>query len=562
MQLPSDLQESIASGVDLRDFSPGQLDAFREELNSNFYLFCVAIFQFPDINTQLHEDLCGYIQDWGKPGYERIMTQIPREFFKTSVGTRANALWQICREPHKPVAIFNERDQNSKKWLRSIRDVVHSNRDFHLLYRHLLPPGIAHDDTRTTPRWWKWSDEALDFNGKPVGEPEASISAHGIEAATTGGHWPKLILDDLISVKHKLSEIEMERAREWVRNHVYLMTPAEKGMAYVNCTPWTFTDIYVDLARQFDYKLYRRSALEDKSGKASLAGESILPEKLSTERLLKMYRRDEYVFWSQMMCFPKPGREQHFDMAWIRNCRCLPTDDKPKIEIEVESYDAQIAAEDDGTHAPRVVPLSMCNVALFLDPAPSESRDRRSEPHARNAVIVEAIDPWGRRFILESWADRVDYMDVIHKVFELAQKWGADTLYVEEVAFSNVYRHWIAELTNPGQTYSSRYLHVCAVRPGKTNKDTRITARIPSWRSGLYYVNRTDASVLGAYWNAEFVREMSEYPNGHTCDLLDALAYDTKLISPESPYEHQQRMWHESTGNRWPYGTRDPVTGY
>lgn len=188
MQLPSDFQAVASGAADLRDLSPSQHDDFRDHLNSNFYLFCIVIFQFPDINTKFHADLCAYIQDWGTPGFERIMTQSPRESFKTSVGTRANSLWQICREPHLPVAIFNERDQNSKKWLRSIRDVVCSNRDFQILYKHLLPPGIAFDDPRTTPRTWKWSDEALEFNGKPIGEPESSISAHGIEAATTGGH--------------------------------------------------------------------------------------------------------------------------------------------------------------------------------------------------------------------------------------------------------------------------------------------------------------------------------------------------------------------------------------
>tara|TARA_Y100000310_G_scaffold344025_1_gene454604 strand:- start:8116 stop:10383 length:2268 start_codon:yes stop_codon:yes gene_type:complete len=736
------------------------------------------------------------------------MTQIPREFFKTSVGTRANALWQITKEPSKPVAIFNERDTNAKKWLKSIRDVVQSNLLFQQVYRDLLPPGIAKEDSRSTPRWWKWSDEQLDFEGRDIGEPEASISAHGIEAATTGGHWPKLILDDLISVKHKQSEPEMERAREWVRNHVYLMRPAELGLAYVNCTPWTFHDIYRMMLSDFEYKLYRRHALEMSDGTPSLAGDSIFPTKLTTTKLRSMYHRDPFTFnclpassritltdwthkridevqigdsvvgfapgknvqkhllqptvvtgiasttapvyryiledgksvcctedhkwyrkhnagtggrytplgslrhkngktiirvidiadpsdlspeetrsadWlaglfdgegcvtagtsqkysgtlsivqsetrnpeictalrhhlthlkfsfsevvnkasnciqfnllngrkgryrflalccphaahkiipslychqfgtrvkvisrellgtqkvfaletetgnyiaegyasanSQMMCHPQPGREMHFRADWKRHGTVdWSNPENPKFIINHKDYDPSIGWEGEGEpNPPIVVPLNQMTITGILDPAPSENTEKRQSPNARNGLLVEGLDAWGRRYILEAFAFRAGYRSVIDKLFELAQKWGFNTWMVEEVVFSNVYRHWIQDDQRIGGKHENEYLRCVAVEPGKRNKDTRIMDKAPGWQQGRYYLNEQGCEA--------FEQEFDEYPSGLTKDLLDAMGYDHKMHKPESARELSQRRLQDGGFGS---GTKDPITGY
>lgn len=554
MPAPTQLTD-LTQGAHPSDFGQQDLTTIREALNGSLYLFCTFIFNYKDLSPDLHGRLCQYIEQWGQPGYKRIMTQISREFFKTSVGTRANALWQICREPHRPVAIFNERDTNAKKWLKSIRDVVQSNVLFQAIYRDLLPPGIGKGDTRSTPRWWKWSDEQLDFEGREVGESEASISAHGIEAATTGGHWPKLILDDLISIKHKQSEPEMERAREWVRNHIYLMRPAELGLAYVNCTPWSFHDIYRMLCEGYEYKVYRRAALELPDGTPSLAGASIFPTKLTTAQLRKMYDRDPFVFNSQMMCSPMPGREQFFDPKWARwgHVNWNWREDTPAFIIEEESYDPEQRREEGEPSPPREVPLSCMRVAGILDPAPSEANERRQNPTARNGLLVTAIDPWGRRFLLEAVAFRADYREVIDRLFALAKKWSFDAWFIEEVLFSNVYRHWIQEDQRHGGRHEKQYMRAVAVEPGKRNKDTRITDKIPGWRAGDYFVNRDETDF--------FMAELAEYPNGQTKDLMDAMGYDHHLKRPLSPKEAYD-MRRRAARPGWPASTCDPVTGY
>ncbi len=143
--------------ADPRDLTPQQIEVIRGALLDDLFAFAQEVFEYRDLVPHLHGRIAGLLELWGTPGYERLMIQCPRESYKSSLCTRANALWQVCREPDKPVAIFNEREPNVSKWIRASREVVQSNTLFQVLFRDLLPPGIARGDSRSMPRWWKWS---------------------------------------------------------------------------------------------------------------------------------------------------------------------------------------------------------------------------------------------------------------------------------------------------------------------------------------------------------------------------------------------------------------------
>lgn len=790
----------LAAGADHRDLGQVGLDKLRSQLDRDLFAFCWAIFGYQDIIGTLHGDLCAIVEDWtdGKIS-SRVIVQTFRESFKTSILARANSLWQTTRNPDLPVVIFNERLENTQKWVRAIRDVVQGSHLFQDVYRDLLPPGVHYSDTRSKPHWWKWSDTELMFQRGRLGIPEASITGTGIEAATTGGHWPVMILDDLISLKAALSPAEMERAREWVRNHVYLMRPAEKGRSLCVCTPWTYNDIYVDMVRDFGYEVYRRQALEN--------GESIFPQKLSTEELLKMQARDPYTFctpaetpitmadwstkpislvnvgdeivgmklgdgrrylvratvldkgkleapvfefatedgfvrcteshewlrnkrgygpitwfergcgfpqrlarvhpvddcpypeeaawlsgfydgdgsisgitpngsggfltftqsvhhhevndrlryvldllgfewkafhrlseregWSdtylyrmlgglsskarfvqwcspakrakiintmfsgrsictwpqvktkvplgvqeaywlhtttgnyiawgcvsknssQMMATPRPGRDVAFDPDWLRYGSVTVSDDsEPEaFVIDPASYDPTIVGEEglDEETPPRIVPLYQMEKIVLWDPAPSEARDRKSEPRARNGIVAEGIDPWARRFILEAIGSRDDPLDTIQRVFTMMDYWGTDVLGIEEVTFSKLYRHWIQDLC----ARTNRYVRIITLEPGKQHKDTRILSRNPGCRQGHYYLNQP--------LTQPFVQEYVEFPYGETRDILDAWSYDECMNRPYTTAE-RTRLRRQSDRLR-EFETQDSegravlVTGY
>lgn len=488
------------------DMSQSQLTQVRDYLTGDLFAFAWFIFEYRDLIPTLHGRIAKLIGLWGTPGYTRLMVQIPREFFKTSLCTRANSLWQITRDPDAPVAIFNERLENAAKWLRAIRDTVASSELFQVLWPELLPPGVARNDDRPMPRWWKWSDTELLFQrGKIV--PEASITALGMGAASAGGHWPKLIKDDLISEDAARSPTVMAAAIEWFDKSLYLERPALKGQDLIACTPWAYNDLYAYILRTYNYKLYRRAALE--------GGESIFPQKLTTAELLAQQARDPIGFSSQMLCRPRPGKDVAFEPEWLRYGEVTLDDTLgDTFTIHPKHYDPSLTDCDAPDQPPRVVPLHIMDKCLLFDPAPSEATDRNRERHARNAAVLEGIDPWGRRYVLEAWADRIDPYDVISQLFTMLQRWGANKLAIEEVNFSKVYKHWITrEASRRGLT-----VRIIQLRPGRRDKDTRITAKIPDMRRGIYYWNTVGTEALR--------QEYVEYPYSETRDLLDAWAYD------------------------------------
>jgi len=132
----------MRSEGDPRDLSHSQIDQIRSYLldpKGGLFAFCHTIFDYRDLSASVHGPICELMGLWGTPGYERLMVQIPREFFKTSVLSRANPMWQICRKYYAgeddQVAIFNERLENTTKWIRAIKDVIQSNRIFHILFK-------------------------------------------------------------------------------------------------------------------------------------------------------------------------------------------------------------------------------------------------------------------------------------------------------------------------------------------------------------------------------------------------------------------------------------------
>jgi hypothetical protein len=530
------LEELANQGADPEDYSRKVLDQVRESLNNDLLEFCRAIFGFDQMIPEVHGAVATLIKRWADSDISpRLMFQLPRGSFKTSLCSRANPLWQVCREPDETVVIFNERLENTQRWIRSIKETVQGSKLFQLVYRDLLPPGVAHNDTRSMPRNWKWSDTELLFQrDKP--SPEASITGSGIEAAATGMHWHKMILDDLISIRAKESEAEMEHAREWCRTHTFLMRPADGGKALVACTPWTYNDIYVDMVRDYGYHVYRRAGLEDEHGEPDhVNGKSILPHVLPTESLLEQRdrneRRGEVTFFSMVQCQPRPGTDQSFNLQDFKYGACSPENEEPYFTIEREFHNPKPSYCDEEDHPlPRVVHLHQMEKAIIWDPAPTEPG---KDPGARNGWMVEGWDPWGRRYVLESVAAREDPSKCIDTCLDLMKRWRTMTVGIEEVVFSLTYRYWLRERA---LARGMRNPRVVILKPKGREKHTRIQAQIPNVKEGLYFVNR---SLSG-----KFLKEVSEYPHGSTVDLLDAWAYDNEVLRrPRSSAEiRKQRL--------------------
>lgn len=534
-----------ASGGRPQDATQQQVGQLRGQLNQSLYLFSHAVMGFDQLEAPFHALLCRYIETWGtRPDRMRIITQSPRGSFKSSIGTQANALWQICREPDKPVCILNETEDKPARWLRGIRGVVEGDPLFHVLYRDLIPRGVARDDKRSKPQHIHWNDTNLDFEGRKPADPESSISGFGLGNALTGHHWPKIIMDDIISDKHRLSLAEMQRIREWALTHTKLMRPTDGGMAYVNCTPYTIDDVYVDFTQTYDYALYRRAAIENAAGEPDMDGTPVLSffnrDKLVAQA--KKSRESLASFYAQMQCVPLPGGELSLHPHWLRYF-VLDGDEGDYLYIDPAYYEPG--------PAPQRIHLSKLRKAIFFDPCAAEAAEIKQHPTSRHGIVVVGIDPWGRKFILESAAMRDSVNRTLDKLFSLAESWQADTIFLEEVNAQVLWKHLIVEAQQPGRRWGGLRLAVRGVLPGKADKNKRILDKAAEFEGGRVFLNRAGTSA--------FQQEYLEWhPAAANRDTLDAFGYSHHLLRPAS--DQAVAEWQQAQ-RRWD-ADRDRVTGY
>lgn len=540
------LTDMARSKGDPRDMTGVQLNALRLHFNNSLFDFAWTFFNFRDLEGSgfrpVHKELCDLLQLWGTPVTEaspewhpgdRLMVQIPRGAYKSSLCTIANGLWQVSRNPNQTVLIANEIMDNAKKWLRLIREVISTNRLYQTVYRDVLPPGIHWEDKENgigMPRGWKWSDQEFNLARDSL-VPECSLTAAGVGTATTGGHWDRLIKDDLVSEDAKQSPTLMQRARDWFDSSLPLEKPPYHGKDLVVCTPWSYDDVYRYILEKYGYKLYRRQAIEvdDAGRERTLVPKTPDGKGWALEELREMQRKRPFYFSSQMMCAPKAGEEQSFQPQWLRYFDLKEF--ASEVHIPAEYYNAECTSlrteSGEASPAPDTVRVDWMSRILLVDPASADDKTVTRHGQARTGILVVGMDPWGRRFLLDGWAGKANPAEVINQMFTLAMRWNVNRVGIEEVTFSVVYQHWLR------QESARRGYHLTPIplKPAGRRKEDRILSLLPGFQRGLFYLRREGASVIEL-----FRREYLDYPYAATKDLLDALAYEADVLwRPDLP---------------------------
>ena len=577
------LDEMVEStDADARDLGEPQISALRnvfEDKQYGLFLFAKYICGCKDITLDLHLPLCQLISRWGETvlkdgtvievppneyddqiaqSYRRIMVRIPRDMFKTSVCTRANALWVLARDPlhDATIGIFNEKEENPKSWIGTILSVVEGSHLFQRIWREMIPRGISYWDKEagvTKDRNWKWGSGGALFVRNSINVAELSLEPYGISGTAVGRHFSHMILDDIIGNNAANSPAVMESAKNWVDNCRPLERPAEHGNQLIPHTPWGYNDVYAHILRKWpgEFVMYKRSILENpETGEPDAAnGKSIFPTKIGTKKAKRMMKTDVFTNSAQYMCIPKAGKLVDFDESWLRFGRITLAGKEPVFVINSSDFNPNICDLDCGEEkAPQFIPLSWMHKAVILDPAPSKPTDIRSEPSSGNGVVVVGKDPWGRRFALDCGIYRETEIEVLHRIMAFCEQWGVGQISVEEVNFSAVYATLFDYVIR--REYSLRPDFVPCFTEGR-QKDVRIKnlLRAPL-QDGFWYFNSAATAAL--------VQEVQEYPHSDTKDIIDALSYTDEVVyRPETPAEglfsaYSKRVQKESRG----------ITGY
>lgn len=581
LSILKDMEESNADPRDLTNPQISQLRSlFEDESGLGLYCFVYFICGARDLYFPLHYPMCRILSRWGylemedgswhkRPprdgddivdSWRRIHLCVPRDHFKTTVGTRGTALWVITKDPECTVGIWNENGDKAKSWVGATKKVVEESHLYHMLWPHVLPKGIHFAEKEkgiAQRRNHKWGDTGLLFARDSHMVAELTIEPFGIGGASAGKHFTHVIKDDIIGDKAAESEAVMNDAIEWVNTARALERPAENGCELVNYTRWGYYDTYKHMLTKWkgEYKVYLRHMLEDEDGSPDVVnGKVIFPTRFTTEQAKRMYEQDVFHFMSQYMCIPMSGKTTSFNPHWTRfGSVSFDAYGEPYFKIDTDDYNHRIMhsdLKDLEEAAPQVVHLNQINKAILIDPAPRKSSEVKQNPRARNGIVVVGKDPWDRRYCFEAKASRGDPVEVMKDVVALMHKWSISSIGVEEVVFSSVYAPlWnrIMRWEHPDLTPSW-----IPLEPKGRDKNQRILDNLSApTREGFWYFNRMETGYLR--------QEMLEFPNGETKDLVDALSYTDEAISrdftPEEELAGELAVYNQSQG-------RSEVTGY
>lgn len=106
-----------------------------------------------------------------------------------------------------------------------------------------------------TPRATMAKEGKLRYNFKSTITPEVSLTAHGLESSLTGMHYDRIICDDIITLKDRISRAEREKTKEMVNEIATNIIDPNKGSIWIG-TPWHRDDAWVEINRFADVAMY------------------------------------------------------------------------------------------------------------------------------------------------------------------------------------------------------------------------------------------------------------------------------------------------------------------
>lgn len=95
----------------------------------------------------------------------------------------------------------------------------------------------------------------LRYNFKTTITPEVNLTAHGTDSSLTGMHYDKIICDDIITLKDRVSKAERERTKEIVNELATNIIDPGKGSLWIG-TPWHKDDAWNEINRFADIAMY------------------------------------------------------------------------------------------------------------------------------------------------------------------------------------------------------------------------------------------------------------------------------------------------------------------
>jgi len=517
---------------------------------ASLYFFTTAVLGWNKVQVVPHLSLCNFIQSVEPPNKQRKVVLIPRDCYKSTVGSKSFPLWiliqdSFCGLPgleHR-ILLSSFSAENAKKQIKSLRQQIERNELLRWLYPEIVP-----DVGSTT-----WTDSNLLFP-RQGSYGEDTIEAAGVDTHIVSRHYTVQIKDDLEDLKSAESPTVRERVKQFYRASEALFVDERSAYDLLIGTRWGIDDVYADImlneADSYEVQVrplhwtreelqYDLKTAEERNQPSIYAmdPDEYAPEPDKTyyffpalfpEESCKRIRAKQGA-WMYSMLYLNNPQDPSLAEFRERDLRYFVYDTEGNLKIENEEGVQEIVAFD------------MIKKVLFWDPALTALDERKG---CKNGMVVAGKDRLGRIFVFEAAGEKKDPTLLLTRYIGFHQRYLPAVSAIEDVGFQRILKfplyHKMREL---GHSFSVR-----EERP-IGEKDSRIRSLIPYTESHLVYIRRG---------LRDLVDEMKGFPVSIQKDLLDATAACIPLFGLYSvaPAVRNSRVEAQSLA------TRSKVTGY
>ena len=314
------------------------------------------------------------------------------------------------------------------------------------------------------------------------------------------------IIDDLENQDIVASKDRRDKLERWFEYDLLPGLAKDGGIIYLGTILH-----HASLLKKVSDKIGKYASWKVKSYKAITNGESIWPDRFSTEKLIAM--RDDpndpdylgsLVFAQEMQNEPQSDRDRIFQEDWVN--QTYSYHDKKHIWG---------MSNPDGDFNKEYFSRILAGVDLAI------SEKETADYFTMTTIGISKED--GHIYILDYYRERIsDPMKQVQVILDKYLEWGHDQIKVETVA----YQQALYNLLRAEGAKRHIYPPIKAVRP---DKDKVRRARVHSSNfSGKLVHLRQDHQLFMAFRN-----ELLEFPLGDHDDMLDSYMYATdETIKP------------------------------
>ncbi len=441
------------------------IDTLRQRCKESLFFLARGVLGFNDLTAHIHKPICEALQD--DENNKRIVIILPRDWFKSSIGSIAYPIWRAINNPNVRILVVQNSMSNARKKLQSIKQMIEKNKLLTALFPHLVPGKKS-----------VWTAECLTVQ-RSGAYPEGTFEGAGTGTAVTSRHYDLIIEDDTVSpeiddmtgVMQQPTQLEIEKAIGFHRlTHPLLLHPSKSKIVIIG-TRWCERDLLGWIMENGkDYKILSRSARENGNIVWDRYDESVLEE-------LEV-NMGPYMFSTLFLNEPLSGISSMFKRDWISYYQTQPDHH-----------------------------MVYCTT---VDPA-SATKENSSDPDYTVVLTTGVHTPTGQIYIIHYTRDRMNPGEQIDAIFDHYRAYKPLVVKVEAIAYQRTLVYWVRKR----QENLNLPFYVEPIKGLHGSKVDRIRGLQPYFAAGRVQIRST---------MPELERELISFPNGAHDDIIDALS--------------------------------------